>query len=82
MVVHRLKKLVEVDGELMVQIRWRGLPDSEDTLNPIKQVYDDVPTLLEKLLSRKNPPSHSPAVHATSSNFESSSVYNPYLPAD
>ena len=56
MVVHRLKKLVEVDGELMVQIRWRGLPDSEDTLEPIKQVYDDVPTLFEKLLSRKNTP--------------------------
>ena len=59
MVVNRLKKLVEVDGELMVQIRWRGLPGSagsEDTLEPIKQVYDNVPTLFEKLLALKNTP--------------------------
>lgn len=57
MVVKRLLKLVDTDDGLKVQVRWRGLPDSEDTLEPLLQIYEDVPDLLMKLLRRKNAPS-------------------------
>ena len=58
MVVQRLMRLVEDDGKLKVLVRWRGLPESEDTLEPLRQVYDDVPTLFRKLLERRNTPVH------------------------
>lgn len=56
MVVQGLLKLVDTDDGLKVQVRWRGLPDSEDTLEPLLQIYEDVPDLLMKLLRRKNAP--------------------------
>lgn len=58
MVVHRLMELVQTNDGIHVRIRWRGLPDSEDTLEPVAQVYQDVPDLLLKLLKRKNTPVH------------------------
>lgn len=58
MVVQRLLELVESPDGLKVRIRWKGLPASEDTEEPIKNVYEDVPVLLEKLLKRKNTPAH------------------------
>ena len=56
MVVQRLLGLVEADDGLKVRIRWKGLPESEDTEEPLQNVYEDVPALLEKLLNRKNTP--------------------------
>lgn len=53
MPVQRLMRLVESDDGLMVQVRWKGLPESEDTLEPIGKVYEDVPQLLLKMLRRK-----------------------------
>jgi len=56
MPVSRLLRLIDDPNGLMVQVRWRGLPDSEDTLEPISRVYEDVPELFLKLIERKNTP--------------------------
>lgn len=56
MPVQRLMRLVDTDDGLMVQVRWRGLPDSEDTLEPASKVYEDVPQLFRKLLGRQSAP--------------------------
>ena len=57
MPVQRLMHLVETDAGLMVRVRWRGLPASEDTDEPIQRVHEDIPGLFQKLLLRKNTPS-------------------------
>lgn len=54
MPVSRLLRLVDQDGKLLVAVRWKGLGASEDTLEPLKRVYEDVPGLLVKLLRRKS----------------------------
>lgn len=56
MPVQRLMQLVDTDDGIMVQVRWRGLPPSGDTFEPLAAIYDDVPTLLRKLLQRRNTP--------------------------
>jgi hypothetical protein len=56
MPVARLMRLVDSPDGLEVQGRWRGLPDVEDTLEPIGRVFEDVPQLLHKLLRRKKVP--------------------------
>lgn len=52
--VSKLLRLFKKDGQLFVTIRWKGLDESEDTDEPLKQVYEDVPKLLLKLLGRKS----------------------------
>lgn len=37
MEVQRLMGLVDTDNGLMVQVRWQGLPESEDTLETIEK---------------------------------------------
>lgn len=54
MLVSRLLRLVEQDDQLCVLVRWKGLEDTEDTLEPLQRVHEDVPQLLAKLLRRKN----------------------------
>lgn len=54
MPVSRLMKLVDDSGKLYIQVRWKGLSPSDDTLEPLKRVYEDVPQLVIKLLHRKN----------------------------
>lgn len=54
MPVSRLLRLVQKDTELFVSVRWKGLSPSENTLEPLLRVYEDVPGLLVKLLRRKN----------------------------
>ena len=53
MEVQRLMKLVQEEGQLKVHVRWKGLPNSEDTLEPLNSIYADVPELLMRLLRRK-----------------------------
>ena len=53
MIVSRLMGLEETPTGLCVRVRWRGLPSSEETLEPIGRVQADVPQLFMKLLSRK-----------------------------
>lgn len=58
MIVHRLHKLVDTAEAVKVEVRWKGLPGSEDTLGTLKQIYEDVPGLLKKILVRKNTPAN------------------------
>ena len=53
MAVQRLMKLVDDNGTLNIHICWSGLPESEDTLEPLPQVYQEVSVLVQKLLARK-----------------------------
>lgn len=48
--VSRLLRLVEQDGKLLYMVHWKGLKTSEDTMEPLARVYEDVPQLLVKLL--------------------------------
>ena len=48
--------LEETEDGIMVHVRWRGLPNSEDTLEPLQRVHEDVPQMLRSLLSRKSIP--------------------------
>ena len=56
MVVTGLLSIEETENGYHVRVRWKGLGPDEDTLEPIAQVYKDVPELFEKLLQRKSTP--------------------------
>ena len=58
MLVSRLMALEEHSDSLFVRIRWKGLENTEDTLEPIARVHEDVPQLFEKLLNRKSTPAN------------------------
>lgn len=49
--------LVDEPDGLNVLVRWKGLPHSEDWLEPLEHVYEDVPAMLLRLLERQNTPS-------------------------
>lgn len=46
MPVDRIVQLVCSKDVIMVQVPWKGLEISEDTLEPIKIVHEDVPHIL------------------------------------
>lgn len=54
--VQRLMWLMETEDGIMVQVRWRGLSESDDTVEPLAKIYQDVPALVLKLFRRKNAP--------------------------
>lgn len=56
MPVAGLMKLAKVDNELKVQVRWKGLSPQEYTLEPLQNVYEDVPKILQRLLERRATP--------------------------
>jgi transposase InsO family protein len=56
MPVARLMRLYEDEDGLKVVVRWKGLSHSEDTSEPLRHVYEDVPDMLIRLLQRKNTP--------------------------
>ncbi len=56
MPVARLMGLDETTDRIYVRVHWRGLPRSEDTLEPILKAYEDAPALMKNLLSRKSLP--------------------------
>ena len=56
MPVSRLLRLLDTEDGIKVLVRWKGLPDTEDSAEPLQNVYEDVPQLLLKLLNRKNTP--------------------------
>lgn len=57
MAISRLLSLVESEeGAILVSIRRKGVNPEEDTFEPLKSVYEDVPKLLHKLLNRNSTP--------------------------
>lgn len=50
-------RLVEFDDGPMVQVCWKGLPETEDTLETIAKIYKDVSQLLLEMPRRKTTPS-------------------------
>lgn len=56
MLVQRFMSLVDTDNGLVVRVCWRGSPKSEDTIEPVARVYEDLPKLFKKLLAGKNAP--------------------------
>ena len=53
-VVSRLLRIGEREDGLYIVVRWKGLSESEDTTEPVRRVYEDVPGLVLRLLNRKN----------------------------
>ena len=54
--VARLMRLGDTEDGLKVIVRWKGLPNSEDTEESLERVFEDVPQMLLRLLRRKNTP--------------------------
>lgn len=45
--------LAEGKSGILVQVSWRSPSYSEDTMEPLRSSYEDVPQLVKKLLQRK-----------------------------
>lgn len=58
MAVHRLRKLVNTNNGLMIEVRWKEISESEDSLEPLQKLYEGVPVLVKKLLTGKNTPAN------------------------
>lgn len=58
MPVSRLIIFIKVEDEIKVQVRWKCLSAQDDTLEPLNNVFEDVPKMLERLLNCKNTPAH------------------------
>eukprot|EP00171_Calliarthron_tuberculosum_P023682 IDg23682t1 len=58
MPVQRLMNLVQSADGIEVVVRWRGLPNSADTTEPLQRIYEDVPQMLINLFNRKSTPRH------------------------
>lgn len=56
MVVQLLIGLIYSDNGIKVRNHWKGLLESEDSEEPLKNVYEDVPVLLEQLPKRTSTP--------------------------
>ena len=56
MEISRLLNLEDTSEGIKVKIRWKGLSSSEDTHEPLLQVYEDVPAMVKRLLNRKSIP--------------------------
>ena len=56
MSVKRLMLLIDSDSGVKVLVRWKGLPDTEGTLELLTRIYEDVQQMLPRLLERKNMP--------------------------
>ena len=59
MPVARLMELREnTDGSWEVRVRWRGPGEDGDKFEPLQNVYEDVPIMLQSFLRRKQIPSN------------------------
>lgn len=56
MLVGRLMNMVKVDDALKAEIWRKGLSSQNDTLKPLQNVFRDVPSMIDRLLKRKNSP--------------------------
>lgn len=55
--VAQIMELVDSPDKLQVSVRWMGLPNSDDTLEPTDRVYEGIPQMMLRLIARKNIPS-------------------------
>ena len=53
MSVSRLLSIEKVGSDIYVHVRWKGPPHSDETLEPLRHVFQDVPRLLKNLHNRK-----------------------------
>lgn len=53
MILKRLIGATNTDDGIIVKLRWRGLTVSEETLEPLAQIYEDIPQPLHKLIRWK-----------------------------
>lgn len=53
MLMSRFMSLVDISNGFQVQVRWKGLPDIEDTLIPIICIHLDDPEILNDLYKNK-----------------------------
>lgn len=73
--VSRLLRITEQSGSLFVTFHCKDLSSTDETVEPLTGVYEDVPQLTLKLLDRKNTPAKLRAnAHATLS-FQKKGVY-------
>lgn len=56
MFVARMMRLEKHLYRLFVLVRWNGLRNSDDTIELLQKIFEDVPQMLERLLFRKNSP--------------------------
>lgn len=56
MPVARLMGLQDGPDDLQVIVRWKGLDESEDPLEPLTNVFEDVPVMVKRVLQRKRMP--------------------------
>lgn len=54
--VQWLMRLFENKEDIMVEINWSGMPHPEDILEPLVQIFKDVPDRFRRLLVRQNTP--------------------------
>ena len=54
MPVARLLRLKDTEDGLHVVERWKGLPDTEDTLEPIERVFEDLPEMVKRVFAQKH----------------------------
>lgn len=50
MPLQRIMKFIETADGMIVQVRWKGLPESEDIFEPVSKVYEDFPQLFMKMV--------------------------------
>lgn len=46
-------RLINIDNGLMLQVRWSGLPEWDDTVELLQKIYEVVSDLMLKLHLRK-----------------------------
>ena len=56
MPVARLMRLIDTADGFKVLIGWKGLPNSEDSAEPLVRVFEDVSQMLVRLVDRKTTP--------------------------
>lgn len=56
MIVQRLMCMVEESGGIYVQVLWKVLVESDDTMEPLTSITEDLKHILLLLLQRKNAP--------------------------
>ena len=52
--VEKIVQIFEEGGEYLVEINWRGFSEDMNTVQSLKELYEDIPELVREYLSTKN----------------------------